>query len=122
MKIIIALFGVLIILGGLVILIVPEKFKNVMNHFAGRPRFLFGIIIRIVLGAVLLAEAASLRFPLAMKIIGAISILAAIGLLLAGQDRVDRIIDYSMKRSEIIFRIASGLAFALGAFLIYVTT
>ena len=121
-QIIIALVGVLICLAGLVILISPQKFKNVMNNFAGQRRFLFAIIFRLVLGAILLAEAASLRFPLAMKIIGAISIVAAIGILIAGQQRMDQIIDYWMKKSEVLFRVASVFALAFGGFLIYVTT
>lgn len=120
MKTVIALFGVLICLGGLAILILPEKFKNVMKRWTGQPRFLFAVIIRVVLGAILLSEAANLKFPLAMKVIGAISILAAVVLLLVGQERMDRFIDWWMKRSENVFRVASVLAFALGAFLIYV--
>ena len=122
MKIVIALFGALICVAGMVILVSPAKFKNVMNNFTGRRRFLFAIISRVIIGAILLAEAASLRFPLAVKIIGAISILAAIGLLLAGQPRMDRIIDYWMKKSDVLFRVASVFAFAFGGFLIYVTT
>ncbi len=122
MKIIIALVGVLICLGGLVMLLAPEKFKNVMNNWTGQPRFLFAIIIRVVLGAILLAEAASLRFPLAMKIIGGISIVAAIAILLVGQGRMDRIIDYWMRKPNNILRAWSVFAIAFGAFFIYVTT
>ncbi len=120
MKILIALFGVLICLAGLTILILPEKFKNIMNRWTGQPRFLFAVIIRVLFGALLLSEAANLKFPFAIKIIGAISILAAVVLLLVGQERMDRFIDWWMKQSEIVFRVASVLAFALGAFLIYV--
>ncbi len=122
MKIFIGVFGVLICLGGLTILILPEKFKNIMNRWTGQPRFLFAVIIRIVLGAILLSEAPNLKFPFAMKIIGAISILAAVVLLLVGQERMDRFIDWWMKQSENVFRLASVFAFALGAFLIYVAS
>ncbi len=93
-KIIIALFGVLMCLGGLTILILPEKFKNFMNRWTGQPRFLFAVIIRVVLGAILLSEAANLKFPLAMKIIGAIFILVAVVLLLVGQERMDWIVGH----------------------------
>ena len=122
MKIIIALFGVLICLAGLLILLAPQKFKNLMNSFAGQKRFLFAIIIRIVLGAILLAEATNLKFPFAMKIIGAISIVAAIGILLVGQGRMDRIIDYWMRKPDNFLRSWSVFAIAFGAFFIYVTT
>ena len=121
MKIIITLFGVLICLGGLTILILPEKFKNLMNRWTGQPRFLFAVIIRVLFGALLLSEAANLKFPLAMKVIGAISILAAVVLLLIGQERMDRFIDWWMQMSDNLLRFWSIFAFAFGAFLIYVT-
>ncbi len=118
-KLLIILFGVLICLAGLTILILPEKFKNFMNRWTGQPRFLFAVIIRVVLGAILLSEAANLKFPLAMKIIGAISILAAVVLLLIGQERMDRFIDWWMKQSDNLLRVSSVLAIAFGAFFIY---
>ncbi len=118
-KMLIVLFGVLICLGGLTILILPEKFKNIMNRWTGQPRFLFAVIIRVLFGALLLSEAANLKFPLAMKIIGAISILAAVVLLLIGQERMDRFIDWWMKQSDNLLRVSSILAIAFGAFFIY---
>ena len=121
-KMLIVLFGVLICLTGLTILILPEKFKNIMNRWTGQPRFLFAVIIRVLFGALLLSEAANLRFPLAMKVIGAISILAAVVLLLIGQERMDRFIDWWMRMADKVLRVWSVLAIAFGAFLIYVTT
>ena len=122
MKPIIVIFGALICLAGLVILIAPEKFKSVMNNWTGQPRFLLAVIVRVVIGATLLAEAANLKFPLAMKIIGGLSIVAAIGILLIGQERMDRFIAYWMRMSDRVFRFWSVFALAFGAFLIYVTT
>ena len=120
-KMLIVLFGVLICLAGLTILILPEKFKNIMNRWTGQPRFLFAVIIRVLFGALLLSEAANLKFPLAMKVIGAISILAAVVLLLVGQERMDRFIDWWMRMSDNLLRFWSIFAFVFGAFLIYVT-
>ena len=122
MKLFIVLIGALICLAGLVILIAPEKFKSVMNNWTGQPRFLFAVIVRIVFGAILLAEAANLKYPLAMQIIGGISIVAAIAILLIGQDRLDRFIAYWMRLSDKLLRFWSLFALAFGAFLIYVTT
>ena len=121
MKIIIAAFGALVCLAGLVILMAPDRFRAVMNNWTGQPRFLFAVIVRIVFGAILLAEAANLKFPLAMKIIGGISVVAAVVLLLIGQERMDRIIDWFMSLSDEIFRLVSIIPIAFGAFIIYVT-
>ncbi len=122
MKIIIVLFGALICLAGLVILIAPEKFKSVMNNWTGQPRFLFAVIVRIVFGAILLAESANLKFPLAMKIIGGITILAAVAILLIGEKRMDRFIALWMRISDNVLRAWSILVFAFGGFLIYAAT
>ena len=122
MKIIIALVGGLICLAGLLILVSPAKFRDLFNSFTGQPRYLFAIIFRIIFGAVLLWEAANLKFPFAMQIIGGISIAAAIALLLMGQDRMDRMIDWFMSKfSDTLMRVWSVLALAFGGFLIYVT-
>ncbi len=121
-KMLVVLFGVLICLAGLAILIFPVQFRNAMNKWTGQPRFLFAVIVRVLFGALLLSEAANLKFPLAMKIIGAISILAAVVLLLIGQERMDRFIDWWMRMSDNVLRFWSIFAFAFGAFLIYVTT
>ncbi len=122
MKIIIALVGGLICLAGLFIVISPAKFRDLFNKFTGQPRYLFAIIFRILFGAILLWDAANLKFSFAMQIIGGISILAAIVLLLMGQDRVDRMIDWFMSKfSDELMRVWSVFALAFGAFLIYVT-
>ncbi len=118
-KILITLFGVLICLAGLAILIFPVQFRNAMNKWTGQPRFLFAVIIRVLFGALLLSEAANLKFPLAMKIIGAISILAAVVLLLIGQERMDRFIDWWMRMTDNVLRVWSVLAIAFGALFIY---
>ena len=122
MKIIIAVFGALICVAGVVILLAPEKFKSVMNNWTGQPRFLFAVIVRIVIGAILLLEATNLKYTLAVQIIGGISILAAVVLLLVGQGRMDRFIDWlMMKMTDNVMRGCSVIALAFGAFLIYVT-
>ena len=121
MQLIIALFGLAVCAAGLVILIAPDRFKSFMGQWTGRPRFAFAVIVRILLGAVLLYEAANLKFPLAMKIIGAISIVAAIVLLLVGQQRMDRFVDWWMRMGDNVLRGWSLFAFAFGGFLIYVT-
>lgn len=122
MKIFIGLIGGLICLAGLFILVSPAKFRDLFNSFTGQPRYLFAIIFRIILGAVLLWEAANLKFSLAMQIIGGISIVAAVALLLMGQDRMDRMVDWIMSKfTDKVMRAWSVLAFAFGGFLIYVT-
>lgn len=121
MKILVSIFGGLICLAGVVLLVFPARFREFMNKWTGRPRFLFAIIVRIVFGAILLAEAPNLRFPLVMQIIGGISIAAAIGILLIGQERIDRFVAWWMRMSDNVLRAWSVAVLAFGAFLVYVT-
>lgn len=121
MKAVIAACGGLICLAGLVILVFPDKFKDFMNRWTGQPRFLFAVIVRVVFGAILLAEAADLKFPSVVKIIGGISILAAVVLLLAGQERLDRFIAWWMRQSDNLLRVSAVLAAAFGVFLVVVS-
>ena len=121
MKTVIALFGLAICVAGLMILIAPDRFKALMNRWHGRPRFVFAVIVRVFLGALLWFAAANLKFPLVIKIIAAISILAAVVLLVVGQKRMDRFVDWWMRMPDNVLRIWSIVAFAFGGFLIYVT-
>jgi hypothetical protein len=91
-----------------------------MNKWQGQARFLFAIIVRIVFGAIVLAIATELRYPVVMQIIGGISIAAAIVILLIGQERLDRFIGWWMRLSDNVLRGSAVFALVFGAFLIYV--
>ena len=121
MKIIITLFGAFICLAGLVMLISPQKFKDVMNNITDQTLFLSAVIVRIIIGAILLLEAPNLKFTSVIEFIGSIILLSAFILLLIGSKRLRRMIDWFMKLSDDFYRACSVVAFAFGAFLIYVT-
>ena len=121
MKIIIIVLGALICLAGLVMVIYPQKFRDVMNNIADQTLFLGAVIGRIIIGAILLLEAPNLKFTPVIEVIGSIIIAAAVVLLLMGQKRVRRMMDWFLKLSDNFYRVWSILAFAFGGFLIYVT-
>ena len=61
-------------------------------------------------------------YPLVVTMAESFSIVAAIALLLMGQDRMDRMIDWIMSKfTDNGMRVWSVLAFAFGGLLIYVT-
>ncbi len=122
MKIIITLFGAFICLAGLVMLISPQKFKDVMNNIADQTLFLSAVIVRIIIGAILLLEAPNLKFTPVIEIIGSIILIAAFILLLIGPKRLRRMIDWFLKLSDNFYRFWSIPAFAFGGFLIFVTS
>ncbi len=77
------------------------------------------VIVRLILGATLIIVAPVSRFPIIFNVIGWIAIIAAVGLILIGQENVGRIIAWFERFSTSIIRqwLLFGIAFA--GFLIY---
>lgn len=120
MRIIVAgigLFGVLI---GLVGLLAPDRFRGLFKRMTSQTRFLAAVIVRLVIGVIFWIAADELRFPQVMRIIAAISIFAAIGILFMRRDRLDGLIGWWLSRSDGLLRLSAVFAFAFGGFLIYV--
>ena len=90
---IIALFGGLIVVLGMVGLVSPDGFRGLFTRMDSRNRFIFAIVIRLVLGGLLWWLAEELRYPHVMRILAVIAIAAAVGLLLMGRQRLDRLVD-----------------------------
>ncbi|MDH3364095.1 MAG: hypothetical protein OEM45_10340 [Gammaproteobacteria bacterium] len=120
MRIIVAgigLFGVFI---GLVGLLAPDRFRGLFKRMTSQTRFLAAVIVRLVIGVIFWIAADELRFPQVMRIIAAISIFAAIGILFMRRDRLDGLIGWWLSRSDGLLRLSAVFAFAFGGFLIYV--
>lgn len=119
MSVIVLIFGVLIALGGIVGVVKPALLLSALRAWQGHGRWLVAVIVRLVMGLILIEVAPELRFPVAIKVIGVITFVAGIGLLMIGQKRMDRIIDWFLGVSETFVRNALVLAFLFGIFLVY---
>lgn len=120
MKLVIAAFGALIVLIGVLGLLAPARFRAAFSSMTSQTRFLVAIIVRLGLGALVWIIADSLRFPQLMRIIAAISIFAAVGILIMGRERLDKLVDWWLARSDGLLRFSTALVAAFGGFLIYV--
>ncbi|MDH3490635.1 MAG: hypothetical protein OEM20_01375, partial [Gammaproteobacteria bacterium] len=98
MRIIVAGIGVFGALIGMVGLLTPERFRALFTLTTNQTRFLAAIIVRLFIGALLWIAADELRWPQVMRIIAAISIFAAVGILFMGRERFDRLIDWWLSR------------------------
>ena len=119
MTLLITLFGALIAVAGVGGVFVPGLFRQLLTSMPVRGRYIAAIVIRLVFGLLLFLLADELRYPLVMKILGGISIAAAIGILIMGRDRLDRMIDWWMALGNAVLRIGMLFATAFGAFLVY---
>ncbi len=76
------------------------------------------VVIRLVLGAMFLAVAPDCRAPQVIRVVGAISIVAAIAILILGRVRLDAFIEWWLGRPELI-RVSATAVIAFGGLLVY---
>ena len=122
MTVIVAVFGALITLLGLVGLLQPERFRSMFTAMDSQTRFILAIALRLAMGGVLWWLADELRHPQVMRVLAAIAIFAAVMLLIMGRERLDRLIGWWLSRSDGLLRLSALFAAAFGVFLVYVAT
>jgi hypothetical protein len=117
---VVALFGVAIILLGVLGLVRPANLMRlVLGTWQSRKGFYFAIGIRVVFGIILLLTASQSRFPGAFRILGIISLMAAMAAPFLGFDRLQRFVQKWSKRSPGFIRGWSVMTAAFGVFLLY---
>ncbi len=117
---VVALFGIGIILLGVLGLVRPGNLiRVVLDAWQSRKGFYFSIGIRVVFGIVLLLAASQSRFPEVFRVLGIISLVAAMAAPFFGFHRLQRFVQKWSKRSPGRIRDWSVMVFALGVFLLY---
>ncbi|NNC76526.1 MAG: hypothetical protein HKN77_01105 [Woeseiaceae bacterium] len=120
MKYLILLFGGLITFAGLAITVSPQPVLSLLDRYKQHVAlYVLAVGVRLLLGAILIVYAPQSAFPLVLRIIGIVSIAAALGILLIGPGRLQRLIDYLLAKAGTIIRPAGVIGILLGAFLIY---
>ena len=122
MTVIVAVFGALVALLGLVGLVQPDRFRSIFTAMDSQTRFTIAIALRLAMGGVLWWLADELRHPHVMRVLAAIAIFAAVMLLIMGRERLDRLIGWWLSRSDGLLRVSALFAATFGVFLIYVAT
>lgn len=98
----------------------PGRLRQLIRWVTDQPSGIyFAAIVRVLLGAVLIVAAPDSRFPLAFEAIGWLAIVAAVGILLMGRDRMRRLVAWFDRFSDMAMRAWLILGVAFGAFLIY---
>ncbi len=118
MAIIVTVLGVVIALIGVIGLAHPPSLITLVQRWQSPARFWFAVVIRVVLGAVLIAVAPDCRAPLVIRVVGVISIVAAVALVIVGRVRLDAFIEWWLGRPALLSVSATG-AIAFGALLVY---
>ncbi len=117
---VVALFGIAIILLGILGLTRPGSLiRLVQRSWQSQRGFYFGIGIRVVFGLVLFMAASASRFPEAFRILGIISVVAAMVAPFVGFVRLQGFVQWWTRKSPGVIRGWSLVTAALGVFLFY---
>ncbi len=122
MAFLVATIGALVVVLGLVGLAAPETLRAWFASMTGQSRFVAAIAMRLGFAVLLWYAAADLRWPLAMRVLAVIALLAAIAIAIIGRDRLDRLVDWWLTRPDWLFRVSMLFAAAFGGLLVYVST
>lgn len=120
MTLLVAAFGVPIFLLGIVGLMQPDRFRSYLGEMDSQLRFVLAIAIRVFMGALLWWLAEDLRHTPVMRVLAAIAIFAAVGILIMGRERLDKLVNWWLSLSDGLLRVSALFAALFGAYLVYV--
>ena len=120
MTLLIAALGALAVLVGLVGLARPDQFRSMFNTMDSRTRFVLAVVIRLAMGGLLWLLADELRHPHVMRILAIIAVVAAVGVLVMGRTRLDRLVEWWLSRPDGMLRASALFVVVFGAYLVYV--
>lgn len=120
MTIVVAALGALAVVLGLVGLIQPDRFRSMFKTMDSKTRFALAVVIRLAMGGLLWWLADELRHPHVMRILAIIAVVAAVGVLIMGRVRLDRMIEWWLSRPDGVLRVSALFAAVFGAYLVYV--
>ena len=120
MTLFLALLGGLSAALGVIGVVRPETLL-LLVHSAWRSKWAlyYAVTSRLALGLVALLAAPDCRFPQAIRVIGFLSLAAAVVLLLTGYSRVTAFIGWWQARNPALTRIGALATAVFGVFLVY---
>lgn len=116
---IVLIIGVVIAVIGVVGVLVPASFRSLINAFRSRSMLYVAAVIRIAIGIVLILAAPECLFPLGIRVLGILAIVAGAVLPFLKQSVVDALFDWMAQMSSGVIRSWALVAVVLGGFLIY---
>jgi len=119
MVILVRLFGILIMLIGLLFTINPEFLKQYMSFWNNEKRLKIGGAGAILCGAIFLVAAPECRIVWLITILGIWSVIKGVLLFTISPERIYAYLDWWKGTSVLATRILGIIAIAIGALFIY---
>ena len=120
MKLVIILFAILFALIGVMTIANPEIFYGyIEDNLETTSLYISAIVVRLVLGLLLIKCASDSRYPVAIKVIGFILVIAACIFLAIGQENFQNFVSSLLPAIRPCGRVGGVFALAFGGFLAY---
>ena len=119
---IVALVGLLILAGGLLMLTVPNAIRASLQMFIDRRLMPVASLVRVVLGILFVLAAPSTRLPIFVWAMGLLAIVAGVSMPIVCFRKVEGWATWWLKKSDGVIRRWSLLAILLGALLAWAAT
>ena len=120
MKLIIKLFGILLLLSGISLLINPEIIIGwIEENMENTSLYISAIVVRLVFGILFISEARESKYPGIIKFFGYLFIIAAIIFIFIGQGSFQDFITSLIPDVKPFAPVSGLLSIAFGGFLIY---
>ncbi|MGI9294331.1 MAG: hypothetical protein ACR2PS_10145 [Pseudomonadales bacterium] len=114
------LFGVLIVVLGLVIIIRPETiFGYLQGHYDNLSIQILAVVVRLIIGVLLISQSGFSKFPLTIEILGWLSVVAALSFALMGRQNFLKLMSWAMGLFTPYGRVGGIFATLFGGFLVY---
>lgn len=110
-------FVMLIVAFGLIGMISPPRVVSFARSFVSPVGIAVAAGLRVTMGVVLYLAAPESRTPELLHVLGVITVLAGIGILFFGVDRLERMVDWWAGRSSMWVRAQASIALAAGLLL-----
>lgn len=112
--------GLLIVAQGIVGLVAPELFQQLIQFIQTPPNIYFAAVVRIAFGIVLVLAAPQSRAPVALRILGALILVGGLITPFLGVRVADVILGWWSQGPGIVRAWAAG-ALVIGFFIVYAT-
>ena len=120
MTVAIIIFAVLTLFTGIVIVLNPQFIFGFLNNkLDNLVLHIMAVVVRLILGILFINQAGASKFPLAIEIIGWLSIVAAILFTAIGHKNFKRLITWALSLSKPFARMGGAIAICFGTFLLY---
>lgn len=113
-------FAALIALVGLSTVVLPSSWLMLAKQVrVTLPMRLLAFAVRVLIGVMLISVADATGYPLPLKVIGLVLIVAGVLALALGNERIQALIDWIVGKGPRVVRVGGAIALLFGLFVVY---